>query len=133
MTGFYRKSVYIYCQLKNEQMYIDKFNLLSIIFFLQNILRAYLSKESCEGSYVSDMGHNKLAISDSGHLESKACVNKASGPESAIKAFRLLRESAAVQVLRLNVTHFFIGRVRLLKVLFDKYKMNMLIRNLKVV
>lgn len=62
------------------------------------ILRAYLSKESSEGSCESDMVHDKLAISDSGHFEGKACVTKASVPNQAIQAFRLLKESAAAQV-----------------------------------
>lgn len=65
---------------------------------MHDILRAYLSKESSEGSCESVMGHDKLAISDSGHLEGKACITKASASNHAIQAFRLLKESAAAQV-----------------------------------
>lgn len=60
--------------------------------------QAYLS-ESSEGSCESDVGHSKLAISDSVYLEGKACVTKASAPNQAIRAFRLLKESAAAQTV----------------------------------
>lgn len=46
--------------------------------------QAYLSNESCGGSYVSDAEHNKLDVSDS-------------APKNAIQAYRLIRESTAVQ------------------------------------
>ncbi|KAK1405679.1 Serine-rich adhesin for platelets like [Heracleum sosnowskyi] len=61
--------------------------------------QVYLSNESSEGSCESDVGHSKLAISDSVHLEGKACVTKASAPNQAIRAFRLLKESADIQTV----------------------------------
>ncbi|KAL8098548.1 uncharacterized protein LOC141686660 [Apium graveolens] len=61
--------------------------------------QVYLSKESSEGSCESYRGHEKLAMSDSGHSEGKACITKASVPNHAIQAFRLLKESAAAQTV----------------------------------
>ncbi|KAL8098547.1 hypothetical protein AgCh_031359 [Apium graveolens] len=66
---------------------------------LHDMLRVYLSKESSEGSCESYRGHEKLAMSDSGHSEGKACITKASVPNHAIQAFRLLKESAAAQTV----------------------------------
>ncbi|WOH04246.1 hypothetical protein DCAR_0623655 [Daucus carota subsp. sativus] len=61
--------------------------------------QAYLSNESSEGSCESHIGDDKSSLSDSGHFESKTCVTKASAPNQAIQAFRLLKESAAAQTV----------------------------------